>query len=357
MATQNKMITTKPIKTALCSFGMSGRVFHAPFLNLLPQFDFASVLERTKNEAVKLYPSVKTYRTFDALLADETIELVVVNTPSVTHFDMAKQALNAGKHVVVEKPFTATVAEADVLIALAEKHGKMLSVYHNRRWDSDFQTVQAVINAGKLGQIVDCIINFDRYVPGLSAKAHKEKPTPAVGNLYDLGSHLIDQARQLFGMPDALFADIATNRTEALVDDYFDIKLFYPKHRVTLRSSYFVKENQPGFQVHGKQGSFIKSRADVQEKDLVAGVTPGTANWGVEPVEEEGVLHYVEEYGKSIREKIKTLRGNYGTFYTMLAAAISDNKALPVTPQEARNVIQIIEAAQKSAEEKKVIQL
>ena len=247
LATGNhNMSTNQPIQTALCSFGMSGWVFHAPFLNLNPGFNFYGVWERSKNLAVEKYPSVKTFRTLEEMLADDNIELVVVNTPSVTHFDYAKKCLEAGKHIIVEKPFTATAREATALIELANSRNLKLSVYQNRRYDSDYRTVKKILEEGWLGEILDAEIRYDRYAPQLSHKTHKETPTAAVGSLYDLGSHLIDQAIQLFGMPGSLFADIATNRHGSKVDDYFDLKLFYPKHRVTIRSSYFVREALPG---------------------------------------------------------------------------------------------------------------
>ena len=228
----------KPINTALCSFGMSGWVFHAPFLSVHPGFNLYAVWERTKNLAKEKYPEVKTFRTLEEMLADKDIELVIVNTPSVTHYEYAKQTILAGKHLIVEKPFTATVAQAKELIDLAKKKNVKLSVYQNRRYDSDFKTVKKILDDGLLGKIVDAEIHYDRFVPELSYKSHKETPTTAVGSVYDLGAHLIDQALQFFGMPVAVSADIAINRPGSIVDDYFDIKLFYPAHRVTLKSSY-----------------------------------------------------------------------------------------------------------------------
>ena len=346
----------KPINTAICSFGMSGWVFHAPFITSHPGFNFYAVWERSKNLAQEKYPGVITYRTLEEMLADDAIELVVVNTPSVTHFDYAKQVLLAGKHVIVEKPFTANVEQAEELVALARKKNSKLSVYHNRRFDSDYKTVKKVLDDHLLGDIVDAEIRYDRYVPNLSYKTHKETATPAVGCLYDLGSHLIDQALQFFGMPIALFADITINRPNSKVDDYFDLKLFYPSHRVTLKSSYYVREAMPGFQIHGTKGSFIKSKTDVQETMLQEGKIPGTADWGTEPESQKGLLH-TELDGKIIREYLPSLKGDYGEFYNNMYKAITENTEVPVTGEEATNVIRIIEAAIKSNNEKKVIEL
>jgi len=216
-----KILNMLPINTALCSFGMSGIVFHAPFIKQNPGFNFYAVWERSKNLAEKKYPRVKTYRYLEEMLADDLVELVIVNTPNVTHYEYEKKALLAGKHVIVEKPFTINVAEAEELISLADKQNKKLSVYQNRRYDSDFKILKKVIAEGWLGEIVEAEMHFDRFKEELSPKAHKEIPGPGNGILYDLGSHLIDQALQLFGLPAKVFADIQILRPISQVDDYF----------------------------------------------------------------------------------------------------------------------------------------
>ena len=346
----------QPIKTALCSFGMSGLVFHAPFIEAHPGFNLYAVWERTKNLAQQKYPLIKTFRTLEEMLADENIELVIVNTPSITHVDIAKKVIAAGKHLVVEKPFTPTVAEAATLIELADKKNVKLSVYQNRRYDSDFKTVKKILNKGLLGDIVEAEIHFDRYTPALSYKAHKEAPTPAVGNLYDLGSHIIDQALQLFGMPLAISADITSFRPGSKVPDYFDLKLFYRSHRVTLKSSYYVREALPAYIFHGTKGSFIKPKTDVQEIDLMAGQIPGTVGWGMEPESQKGLLH-TEKDGAIIKEYISSLQGNYMEYYDGIFAAIRHGAPVPVSATDAMCVIKIIEAAIKSNTEKRVIEL
>jgi len=346
----------QPINTALCSFGMSGWVFHAPFITTNPGFNFYGVWERTKNLAQEKYPGVKTFRSLEDLLNDKNVELVVINTPSVTHYDYAKQTILSGKHLIVEKPFTATTQQAKELIELAKKKNVMLSVYHNRRYDSDYKTVKKILDEGWIGNLVEVEIHYDRYVPALSYKTHKEAPTPGVGCLYDLGSHLIDQALQLFGMPLSLFADIAINRPGSKVDDYFDLKLFYAVHRVILKSSYYVREPMPGYQLHGELGSFIKHKTDVQETDLQAHKKPGGDDWGIEPEGQRGLLH-TEKNGKVIKELIPSLKGNYGDYYDGIYNAIRNNANVPVSGEEGMKVIQVIEAAIKSNQEKKVIEL
>lgn len=346
----------KPINTALCSFGMSGYVFHAPFIEVHPAFNLYGVWERTKNNAQAKYPNIKTFRTLEEMLADQNIELVVVNTPSVTHYDFAKQAINSGKNVVVEKPFTATVEQAEELIQLAKEKNVALSVYHNRRYDSDFKTVKKILDEGWLGNIVEAEIHYDRYDPGLSYKLHKEIPTAAVGSIYDLGSHLIDQALVLFGTPNAVFADLDTYRPNSKVGDYFDIKLFYSSHRVILKSSYYVREALPGNILNGTKGTFIKSKADIQEAALQAGKIPGSKDWGAEPDKEKGLLH-TEKDGKIIREQVPTLNGDYMEYYEGIYQALRNNASVPVTGTEGMDVIRVIEAALKSNREKKVIEL
>lgn len=347
-------MSQQPIKTALCAFGISGWVFHAPFLQLHPGFQLYGVYERSKKQAADKYPGTLSFDTLEDMLADENIELVVVNTPSPTHYEYTKKALNAGKHVIVEKPFTATVAEAEELKKLAESKNLKLSVYHNRRYDSDYKTVKKILEKNILGDIVDAEIHYDRYAVDLSYKVHKEVPGPAVGIIYDLGSHLIDQALTLFGKPDAVFADIATRRSVATVSDYMDILLYYPKFRVHLKSSYHVREPLPAFIIHGTKGSFLKSRADVQEVALQSGEVPESDGWGREPERERGWLH-TETDNKVIREQVPTEPGNYYEYYDGIYQALRNNKKLPVTAEDAVNIIKIIEAANESSEKRKAI--
>lgn len=344
------------INTALCSFGMSGHLFHAPFIDVHKGFNLYGVLERTKNICQQKYPSVKTFRSLEDLLNDKSIDLVIVNTPNTTHYDFTKKAIEAGKHVVVEKPFTVKSSEAKELIKLAKKHNIKLSVYHNRRWDSDFKTVKKIINTGVLGDIVEAEFHYDRFEPELSYKIHKETPTEGVGSLYDLGSHIIDQALQIFGMPKSVFATLDSFRNDSKVGDYFDVKLYYNSHYVTLKSNYFVLEPLPAYSIHGTKGSFIKSKADIQETELQKEIKPNTKDWGIEPATEKGLLHFLKN-GESHKEFISTEKGDYMKYYDGVYKAIKNNKNLPVSATEATQVIEIIEACNKSNSEKKIIQL
>lgn len=345
----------QPIKTALFSFGMSGKVFHAPFLHVHEGFELYAVWERSKNEAQKIYPNIKTYRTLDELLADDTIELIIVNTPNSTHFEYAKKAMEAGKHIIVEKPFTVKSEDGEPLIALAEEKDLVLSVYQNRRWDSDYKTIKKVFEEGLLGEIVEAEFHFDRYKQELSAKQHKEIPQLGAGILFDLGPHLIDQALHLFGLPEAVFADIRILRPISKVDDYFEVLLYYPGLRVRLHGSYLVRESVPSFVLHGTKGSFLKWRADVQEDALIAGNRPGTPDWGIEPVTERGLLH-TEINGEAVKETIPTLQGSYMNYFDGIYEAIRSGGPVPVSAQDGMNNVRIIETAFQSSNEKRVIE-
>jgi len=345
----------EPIKAALCSFGMSGWVFHAPFLHVHPGFELYAVWERTKKLAQEKYPNVKSYNTLGAMLEDDQIELVVVNTPNYTHFEFAKLALKAGKHVVVEKPFTVVSKEAKELIQLAKKQNRKLSVYQNRRYDSDYRMIKKVIDERLLGNIVEAEFHFDRYKEELSPKVHKETPGPGTGSVYDLGSHLIDQALQLFGDPIEIFADIQAMRPISKVDDYFELLLYYPTFRVRLKSSYQVREALPGYVLHGSKGSFIKPRTDVQEAMLQAGKIPGSPDWGTESESEKGLLH-TERAGKETREYLPSMKGNYMEFYDGMYNAIRNYEPVPVAPEDGLRVIRVIETAYESSQKKKVIE-
>jgi len=346
----------KTIKAALLSYGMSGKVFHAPFLELHPGFELLGSWERSKKLIQVDYPNVKSYASIDEILANDKIDLVVVNTPIDTHFEYAKKVLEAGKHAIVEKAFTTTVAEAQELGALAKEKGLKLAVFQNRRWDSDLKTVRQILLDGALGEIVEAEFHFDRYNPLLSEKLHKETVNSGSGILKDLGPHLIDQALYLFGFPQAVYADIRTTRNNSLVDDWVDILLYYPDFRVRLKASFFVREPNPAYVIHGKKGSFLKPRGDVQEDNLKLLKKPNLESWGTESLEKEGFLH-TEIDGKTVHGKIPTLQGNYYAFFDGVYNSIINNTDEPVTAQDGARVMQIIEAAIQSNQEKRVIDL
>jgi len=343
------------IKTALLSYGMSGKVFHAPFLELHEGFELLGSWERSKQLIQLDYPDVKSFATLEEVLQSDA-DLVIVNTPTGTHFDYTKQVLLAGKHAVVEKAFTTTVAEAQELADLAKEKGLKLSVFQNRRWDSDLKTVKQIVSSNALGELVEAEFHFDRYNPILSPKAHKETANSGAGILKDLGPHIIDQALYLFGFPQSVFADIRITREHSLVDDWFDILLFYPDFRVRLKAGFFVREANPAYVIHGKKGSFLKPRGDVQEDELKLGKKPNLDSWGTEPKELEGFLH-TEIDGEIIKKKVATLQGNYYDYFDGVYKSIVNDLPEPVSAQDGTRVMQIIEASIQSSEEKKAIDL
>ena len=343
-----------PIKTAVLSFGLSGKAFHAPFIDLHLGFDLVGIWERTKSDSLAFYPGITIYRSLEEILKDDSVELVVVNTPTGTHFDYTQQVLNAGKHAVVEKAFTTTTEEAIALKELADKNQLIISVFQNRRWDSDFKTVKKIIEEGWLGEIMEVEIHFDRYKEELSPKPHKEIPAPGAGILNDLSPHLIDQAIHLFGMPEAVFADLRMTRPGSQVDDYFEILFYYPMLRVRLKAGYQVREPFPSYVIHGRKGSFLKSRGDIQEAELVAGKKPNLTDWGTEPESEQGLLH-TEKDGKVIRERIPTLQGNYYGYYDSIYQAIRNGRPVQVSAEDGIRVMQIIDACFKSSKERRAV--
>lgn len=343
----------KKIKTALLSYGMSGRVFHAPFLELHEGFELTGAWERSKKLIQADYPQVKSYSSLEELLTDD-VELVVVNTPVETHYDYAKQVLLAGKHALVEKAFTTTAAEAEELLAIAKEKNLKLTVYQNRRWDSDFMTVKQVVDQNLLGDIVEAEFHFDRYNPNLSPKTHKETVNAGAGVLKDLGSHIIDQALHLFGYPEAVHGDIRITRENSLVDDWFDISLYYPDKRVRLKAGFFVREAIPAYVVHGKKGTFLKQRGDIQEDVLKTGVKPNRTDWGTEPAGKEGLLN-TEINGEVVRRHIPTLQGNYYGLFDGVYQSITEGKPEPVTAGDGIKTMKIIDAAIESSKQKRIV--
>ena len=340
------------IGVGLAAFGMSGRVFHAPLLKANTHFRIRRVMERSKDEARKHLPGILISRSFEELLADESVQLVVINTPDSSHYALAKQGLEAGKHVVVEKPFTRTVAEAEELIALSRRVGRVLTVFQNRRWDGDFLTVQKILRDGLLGRLVDYEAHWDRYRNFIQQGSWKERADSGTGLLQNLGPHLIDQALVLFGMPEAVTAHLRVVRTGGAVSDWYHIRLHYPNVGVVLSSSYLARDPSPRFVLHGTLGSFVKHGIDPQEQALAGGGTPGSRGWGTEPESAWGLL---TAEGTPEKRKVETLPGNYTAFYDNLYDCIAHNGEIAVRPEEAADVIRIIEAATKSDAEKRTV--
>ncbi len=342
------------INTALLSYGLSGKVFHAPFIQAHPGYQLVGSWERSKKLIANDYPGTRSFQSLEEILDDKSIELLVVNTPTNTHFDFTRKALLAGKHVLVEKAFTTTAAEAVELNALAQSKGRLLAVYQNRRWDSDFLAVRQVLQEQLIGEVVEAQIAFDRFNPTLSPKQHRESPGPGAGNLMDLGPHLVDIALVLFGMPQAVFGDLRACRRGSLVDDYFEALLYYPSLRVRLHSSYLVREPGPGFIIHGTQGTIVKNRSDIQETQLRQGMIPTDAFYGIEPPSMHGVLY---KTGIDSQDPIESPRGNYLDFFEQLYQALTAGAPVPVTGEEGIRVMQVLDAAAESSRSGRVVRL
>ncbi len=344
------------IKTGVASYGMSGKLFHAPFIQAHPGYTLHGIVERNKNESRELYPESKLYRSYEELLWDKEVELVVVNTPVQSHYEYAKAAILAGKDVVLEKPATVHASEIEELSALADQHKKVLSVYQNRRYDGDYRALKNVLNKGLLGDIKEVEFRYDRYRPSFGGKQHKEGELPGAGGLHDIGSHIIDQALQLFGWPKAVFADIRTLRPDVTANDYFEILLYYPGFPVRLKGSVFVRESYPAYILHGAKGSFLQQRSDMQEQLLLSGVKPTVECWCPAPATPDGLLH-TEVRGEVVKMPLTSMPGNYMGYYDDLLPALKGEGVNPVPAGDAVKTMKIIDAAFKSAGESKVINL
>ncbi len=343
------------IYVGLVGYGMSGSVFHAPLIEYLPELTLKTVVSSDPTKVQRTYPMVSVVPTLDLLLTDTEIALVVIATPNETHYALAKQALEAGKHVVVDKPFVLTSQQADELIALAHAHHVLLSIYQNRRWDNDFLTIRYLLETDVLGSVSTYEAHYDRYRP-MVRNRWREQAILGSGILYDLGAHLIDQALVLFGMPASVWADIRAQRVDAKTDDYFHIVLGYPECVAILHSGSLVRESGPHFQVHGSKGSYLKYGLDPQEDALKAGQRPNDPAWGRENEAMYGEL--TTSVGDlAVKGKVPTLPGHYEAFYVGIIEAITQGKQVPVLPEDARNSIRVIEAARRSHEEQRTLVL
>lgn len=341
------------LKVALVGYGFVGKVFHAPLIRHTPGLALHAVVSRDAGKVHADHPDVRVHAQAAEAFADGEVDLVVVASPNDTHAPLALAALAQGKHVVVDKPFTLDVREAQHVVDAAARAERVVSVFQNRRWDADFLTVRQLIEAGTLGRVAEFHSHFDRFRP-LVQDRWREREQPGGGLWYDLGPHLLDQAVQLFGPPEAIAADIARLRDGARAADYFDVRLAYPQHRVVLHASTLVAANGLRFAVHGTQGSFIKHGLDMQEDQLRAGAMPGSPGWGEDP--RAGLLTLATE-GKVSTRHVETLRGDYRHYYAGVRDAILYGDAPPVTPRQAIEVMRLIELGMRSANEGRTIAL
>ena len=347
----------KPIRVGMIGYGFSGRTFHAPVITTIPNLKLTKIVQRKSMTAKERYPWVEIVRDVNKLYSDDEIDLIVVTTPSTDHYSFVRDALLAGKHVVVEKPFTTTTAEADELIQLAKKTGKMLSVFHNRRWDGDFLTLRKVLNDQLLGRITDAEFKWEKFSPRANPLNWRESNKEGSGVLYDFGVHFFDQVLCLFGKPDTIQANIRTLRQEIETDDYFAVTLGYKSGlHVVVKCSMLAREQGPRYIIHGSKGSFVKYGEDPQEEALKKGQTPGAPNWGKE-AEEKWASVNTSFNNLHVIGKVETIPGAYQAYYQNVYDHIVSKNDLIVKAEEARMAIHLVELARKSSQEKRTIKV
>jgi len=337
------------IRTALVGYGSVGEKMHAPLISVCEDLELVAVVERNGERSKEKYPGIQIFNSLEDLLKADAADLIVIVTPNEFHFHYAKMALEAGKHVVVDKPVTIKSLEASLLKQYAQIHGLILSVFQNRRWDGDIQTIRKLLQEETLGRIVHFESHFDRFRPQI-VDNWREKDVPGNGITYDLGTHLIDQTVMLFGKPKWVYAEILKQRKGAVSDDFFDITMMYEGMKTRLSASVMVNAPLPKFLVLGEKGSYVKYGLDVQEKAFKAGEVPEGPNWGIENAEAWGTLHL-----ENSAISYPTERGDYRHFYQNIADAIHGKAELKVKMEEAITVLEIIEAVFRSNQEGKRI--
>ncbi len=343
---------SKVINVGIIGFGLAGRVFHGPIIDSIEGAKikkiYTSSPENTKI-AEDLHPEAKIVTDVNKIFSDKDIDLVVVLSPNTNHYELALAAIEAGKAVVVDKPFMVNAKDCDDIIAKAKAKGVMLSVYQNRRWDADYQTIKKLSKEGLLGEVFEIVSNYNRYAPNVKG-AWRDQDIPGSGMLFDLGSHLIDQVVDFFGNPISIMADVRTQRPEAKVDDHFHLIMKFKNNaKATLKCGMLVRAELPRFVVYGQNGSYVKYGMDVQEDALKAGIRPKDMpeDWGKEPAENSGIIHTTIN-GINIQGEVESVVGDYRHYYRNIFAAMRGEEQLIVTPEQARNTIRIIEYAMES---------
>ncbi|KAB7767835.1 oxidoreductase [Xanthomonas maliensis] len=336
----------KPFNLAVVGYGYVGRTFHAPLIANTPGLRLHGVVSSRPQQTQADAPEARVWPTLEAALADPTLDAVVIATPNHTHATLAQQALAAGKHVLVDKPFALNLAQAQAMIAAGQRAGRIISVFQNRRWDADFLTVRRLIEDGQLGEVVEFHSHFDRYRPQVRER-WRESDAPGAGLWYDLGPHLLDQALQLFGRPQAIAADLQRQRDQARSDDYFHVALHYPRLRVILHAGSLVADSRLRFAVHGTRGSYLKHGLDIQEDQLRGGRRPGTAGWGVDP--KPGTLTRVDAEGHVQTHQPDMTPGDYRQAYLAFRDALAGHGPAPVSGADALALMELLELAQRSA--------
>ena len=334
-----------PLNAVLLGYGYAGKTFHAPLIAACQDLRLYGIVSSKPEQLHADWPDAQCWSTLEQALQDAAVDLIVIATPNDLHFEQAQAALLAGKHVVVDKPFTVTLSEARQLDALAKQQGVLLSVFHNRRWDADFLTLRQLLDSGRLGRISQFASHFDRYRPEVRQR-WREQGGAGSGLWYDLGPHLLDQALLLFGLPCGITAYLATQRQGAKATDYFHVQLRYPATHVVLHGSCLVSGGNPRFAVHGDLASYVKYGLDTQESDLKQGKVVGGEGWGHDPLPGQLI---VAEGDVSHGSQWANQAGDYRCYYQRVAAAIRGQGSNPVTAAEAATVMEWLERAVRSA--------
>lgn len=342
---------SRPLNVALVGYGNAGKVFHAPLVAHTPGLRLHTVVSGDAGKVRADFADVRVVADPRQAFADDAIDLVVIAAPNAVHASLAIAALRAGRHVVVDKPFAATLDEAVQVVAAARDAGRIASVFQNRRWDGDFLTLRRLVEDGALGEVVELHSHFDRFRPQVPDR-WRERAGPGTGLWFDLGPHLVDQALQLFGLPLSVQADIAIQREGAVVDDFFHVLLRYPRLRVVLHAGALVPAHGLRFAAHGTGGSFVKHGLDTQEAALKAGVAPGSSGWGHDPL--LGTLTRAGDGGETATP-VDGLPGDYRGYYAALREAIHGRGEPPVTAAQALDVMRVLEAGRASAREGRAI--
>ncbi|MCP1373942.1 oxidoreductase [Dyella lutea] len=344
------MTAYPPIRVGLIGYGYAGKTFHAPLICATPGMELAAIASRDATKVHADLPCLRVLPTPDALIADDGIDVVVIATPNDTHAPLASTALRAGRHVVIDKPMALDLAEARALIALAEVSPGQLSVFHNRRWDSDYLAVKQAIDDGAIGEVMHFESHIDRYRPAVRDR-WRESAGPGAGIWYDLGPHLVDQALQLFGLPERVHAGLAIQRTGGLSEDWAHVRLDYGTRQVIVHASMLVAGGARRFVVHGTRGSLVKAGADRQEAQMLAGQIPGTPGWGDDP----DALIVIDGEGRETRRA--TAPGDQRAYYAGLRDALRGEAPMPVRAIEALATMAVIEAGFASQREQRAIDL
>lgn len=342
------------IRVGVVGFGLAGRVFHSPLIASVEGLQLAAVVERSTSVAAERYPGIAVYRSAEEMIADRSLDLIVVASPSGTHFDVARQAMEAGKHAVVDKPVAVRSSEISELMAIAKRRGVLMVPFHNRRWDGDVQTVQQVLREGSLGRVVCMESRMDRWAPGATRRAWKNEAAEGGGVLLDLGTHLIYVAMLLFGLPEGVSAEVGRERDGEGADDSFTVRLRYPEVRVMLESNLLSSPTGPRFVLRGTRGNFHKSGVDVQEAELSKITRIETTEWGRDPESQWGTLTVATEAGMTART-VETAPGDYRKFYLGVRDALTGKGEAPVPAVEAWRAARIVEWARESSEERREI--